>query len=64
MKIEKAGLNGKLIGWRITHDEQTVLIWNDDPLLPGIRLGKGFVPGIGKVIDYTEQGLLDKGGKG
>jgi len=54
MKIERAELNGETIGHRITNGKDVVLIWEDDPVMDGIRIGPEFTPGIGQEVGYNE----------
>lgn len=57
MRIEKAfgkrdGDNERLIGYRIKQGEDSLLIWDDQKGMPGIRIGDRFSPGVSETIRY------------
>ena len=53
MILEKATVNGKLIGHRLSFNGQTYLIFEDQKGMPGIRCGDHFVPGVDEHVDYV-----------
>ena len=52
MVFEIATSKGKIIGWRLTLGTDCYLIWKDQTSMPGIRVGKAFIPNIGETIKY------------
>ncbi len=52
--IESAYEDGKFIGYRITVDNSSYLIWADQKKMQGLRVGDSFVPQIGKEIIYAK----------
>lgn len=58
MKIEEArDENGKLIGHRIEASGQTVLVWDDQKSMPGIRVGDRFVPNWKESVSYESMDI-------
>lgn len=52
MILELAKSNNKIIGWRLTVNNKSHLIWRDQEAMPGIRVGQAFVPSINEIIEY------------
>jgi len=55
LKAERAISGGQIIGWRLTiAGSYTLLVWANQKLLAGFRVGSDFTPSIGEVISYAE----------
>jgi len=55
LKIEVATSDRTgLVGWRLTSNGQSLLVWANQEKMAGFRLGDKFVPDIREVIIYTE----------
>jgi hypothetical protein len=51
--VESATVEGRLIGWRLSLGDSTVLVWRDQELMDGFRVGDGFVAPLGKTVVYA-----------
>lgn len=58
MKVE-AAFDGekKLIGYRLTAGDQSLLVFENWPSGAGFRLGSEFVPRIGEIVAYVDVSL-------
>ena len=51
-KLEECTCDGELIGWRIHNGNVSSLIWADQKLMDGIRVGDHFTLEFNKTIEY------------
>lgn len=59
MSVEAAYSGDKLIGYvlRTSGDPRPLLVWADQSVMTGFRMGDGFVPGFQETIDYRPMKL-------
>lgn len=60
LHIESAYMAGNHIGWRLTVGGDSMLVWKDQDILRGFRVGERFVPGMGEVIEYRECEVVER----
>ena len=57
LSVESAWSDGKLIGWRLKTPDDCLLVWKDQTLMKGFRVGPNFTPDIGETIEYRQHNI-------